>query len=162
MWATHTEGQLLAWSEPSAAHKDPFSLELLWKALLQDGCSVAVNCVVGRLSIGGLCGTAFALDSVPPSSLTVAIMGELDEPLLCLCAPENFPSRAASQRWPSFPSFIGNGKTRYENGGWSCGEKEKCRLWSGTRHVEHQQEGDSGWSSSPGQHRAVFTREDKL
>lgn len=66
---------------------------------------MAVNCVLGRLSIGGLGGTAFTLDSVPPSSLTVAIVGELDEPLLCLCAPENFPSRAASQRWPEFPKL---------------------------------------------------------
>lgn len=58
--ATPTECQLLAWSGPSPARKDPFSQELLWKALLQDGCSVAVNCMVGRLSKGGLAGTALA------------------------------------------------------------------------------------------------------
>lgn len=87
-------------------------------------------------------------------------MGELDEPPLY--APENFPLGLRANAGPSFPSFIENGKTRYENGGLSWGEKWKCCLWSGTWHVEHQQEGDSGQGSSEGQHRAVFTCEDKL
>lgn len=97
IWATPTEGPVISpvRAQP-AAQRDPTHCG---RALLQDGCSVAVNCVLGRFSKGGLAAAALAGDPLTPPTLT----GVMEDWTVCT---RELSSRAPSQRWPEFPKLF--------------------------------------------------------